>query len=87
MAEPLALSWGQVVIGIAVAVGTIVGGYIGGFVYLVKLVIAPLVETVKVTADSVKELYESRNKHEIAIVEIQTVHKIKGCDQPGKKEV
>jgi len=61
---------------------------IAGAVYLIKLVIAPLAQTVRMLSESVKELYESRDTHAHYITEIQTIHKIRGCDVPqGPKEV
>jgi hypothetical protein len=57
---------------------------IGMIVYLVRLVIAPLAETMRQLSISVKELYESRDSHEVEITRIQTVHKLRGCDAPIK---
>ena len=51
-------------------------------VYLVKIVIGPIAQTVKMLAESVDELYKSRNNHEVEITEIQTIHKIRGCNLP-----
>lgn len=42
-------------------------------------------ETLKVTTDSLKELYASRNEHDIEIARIITTHRIKGCDLPRKE--
>jgi hypothetical protein len=53
---------------------------IAGAVYLIKLVIAPLAQTVRLLNESVKELYESRDKLSHDLTEIQTIHRIKGCD-------
>lgn len=54
-------------------------------------VIPAVLETLKTintsaekTAQSLKELYDGRNDHENRLVEVETVHKIKGCDQPAK---
>jgi hypothetical protein len=59
---------------------------IAGAVYLIKLVIAPLAQTVKLLNESVKELYESRDKLNHDVTELQTIHRIKGCDAPYKTE-
>ncbi len=68
-----------------VLVGTIGLVNVGAIVYLVRMVIAPIAETVGSLKDSVKELYESRNDHERKIVRIETTHEIKGCDAPYSK--
>ena len=71
--------------------GTVLGNVILGavgvvniatVVYLVKVVISPIAITVKMLSTSVQELYESRNNHEVEITEIQTIHKIRGCNLP-----
>jgi hypothetical protein len=69
------------------SIGNLIMGGIGvlnvaTIVYLVRVVIAPIAMNVKLLSDSVKELYQSRNDHELDITEIKTIHKIKGCDLP-----
>lgn len=67
----------------------IVGGLgtlnLGVVVYVVRLVVKPLAESVKTLTASVKELYESRNAQASEIVQIQTIHRIRGCELPEKK--
>ena len=66
--------------------GYVMGGIgllnIGMVIYLVKIVIAPLAQVTKNLSESVRELYHSRDSHEVKIVAIETIHRIKGCDQP-----
>lgn len=64
------------------AVGIISLANIGGIIYLVKVVIAPVVESVNRLNKSVEDLFESRKSHEVEITRIQTIHKLKGCDLP-----
>jgi hypothetical protein len=69
------------------SIGNLVLGGIGVLnvatvVYLVKVVISPIAMTVKTLSESVKELYQSRDNHEVEITQIQTIHKVKGCDLP-----
>ena len=71
--------------------GTVLAGLlgvanIGGAVYLVKLVIAPLAQSVKTLSQSVKELYDSRDQLRTNVTEIQTIHKLKGCDAPVQQK-
>jgi len=55
---------------------------VGVVIYLVRVVISPVAQSVKLLSESVKELYTSRDLHEVEITEIKTIHKIRGCDQP-----
>lgn len=68
-----------------VLVGVLGVANIAGAVYLIRLVIAPLAASVKTLSDSVKELYESRNTTSERVTRIETIHEIRGCDQPSKK--
>lgn len=70
--------------------GNILAGVLGcaniaGAVYLIRLVIAPLAQSVKTLSESVKELYESRNYMVKEVTRIQTIHEIRGCDAPRKE--
>ena len=55
---------------------------IAGFVYVVRLVIAPVVESVRALTAQVDALYNSRNGHEVRITKVETIHQMKGCDMP-----
>ena len=69
-------NFGNVVIGI---VGV---ANVATIVYLVRVVISPVAASVKTLSESVKELYQSRDCHEVDITEIKTIHKLRGCDLP-----
>ena len=62
----------------AIFAGVLGVANIGGAVYLIRLVIAPLAESVRVLSESVKDL----KKLETEVTKIQTIHQIKGCDKP-----
>ena len=57
---------------------------IGSIIYLVKVLVAPLAKTVESCVKSVEILFDGRNQHEKRIVKIETIHELKGCDQPEK---
>ena len=63
-----------------IIVGLIGLANIGGLVYLVKIVIAPVALAVKSLTTSVEALYSSRNAHEVEIAKINTIHRVKGCE-------
>ncbi len=62
---------------------------LGFIVYSVKLVIAPIAVTVKNLNQSIAqlnsqidELYDSRNTLNQRVTKIETIHEVKGCNQP-----
>jgi hypothetical protein len=54
---------------------------VGAYVYLIKMVMAPLATTVGALSKSVEELYRIRTNHQDRLVSIETVHQVKGCVQ------
>jgi len=72
----MTVDWGNVFLGgLALA-------NLGGAVFLVRLVIAPVVQSVKCLTKDIEALYEGRNGHERRITKIETVHELKGCGKP-----
>jgi hypothetical protein len=53
---------------------------IAGVVYLVRVIIAPVANTVSKLVINVEELFKARNIHDRKITSIETVHRLKGCD-------
>ena len=52
-------------------------------------ILPPVIETLNTlnvtlakTNKAIEELYESRNSHSVAIEEIKTTHRLRGCNQP-----
>ena len=80
--------------GLSIEVIVLALANVGSMAYLVKRVadrvdlhaemMPKVLQTLQGIADGQKELFKSRNNHETRLTEIETVHQIHGCDEPGQ---
>ena len=52
----------------------------------IKIVTKPMVTALKELNTTVKVINDTANNHELRIQDIETIHRLNGCDQPKRKK-
>ena len=70
-----------------IAIGlTIFGGICALTTVGIRLITRPIVNALKELTTTVKIINETAKEHALRIQDIETVHRLKGCDQPKRRK-